>query len=216
MRFRFCGDSDCPDWVLLEISTLSKLPAARIKTLVTQILSNCIRGTYNDEKLLKLAADNTSDGLSDIKGAVAAVHFMVVNAAKYDVDDVSLCTEIQQLGLPKENAEAIARQFSEHKEGLRGIFSSESYRTNRLLNTDWRLDQVIASSRSDTKAGPLVHIKMLIDSQPQASSGAQQQDLRIADGKRVQEEAFEVSVGKLDVLIHELSTARDAVTSVTK
>jgi len=24
-RFRFCGDLDCPDWVLAEISILSKL-----------------------------------------------------------------------------------------------------------------------------------------------------------------------------------------------
>nr|KAF6391610.1 COMM domain containing 4 [Pipistrellus kuhlii] len=25
MRFRFCGDLDCPDWVLAEISTLAKI-----------------------------------------------------------------------------------------------------------------------------------------------------------------------------------------------
>ena len=215
MKFRFCGDSDCPDWVLLEISTLSKLPAARIKILLTQILSNCIKGTYNDEKILKLAAENSSDGLSDVKGAVAAVHFMVVNAAKYDVDDVSLCTEIQQLGLPKENAETIAMQYNAHKEGLRLVFSTESYRTNRLLNTDWRLDQVIASSRSGTKAGPLVHIKMQIDSQPQSSSRLDPQSWRMEDN-RLHEEAFEISVGKLDVLIHELGTAREAITSMTK
>lgn len=24
-RFRFCGDLDCPDWVLAEISTLAKI-----------------------------------------------------------------------------------------------------------------------------------------------------------------------------------------------
>ncbi len=25
MKFRFCGDLDCPDWVLAEINTLSKM-----------------------------------------------------------------------------------------------------------------------------------------------------------------------------------------------
>ena len=74
MRFRFCGDSDCPDWVLLEIATLSQLTSVRIKIIVTQILSNLIRGNYNHEKLVKAASDSSAGSLSDIKGAVAAVH----------------------------------------------------------------------------------------------------------------------------------------------
>lgn len=25
MKFRFCGDLDCPDWILAEIATISKI-----------------------------------------------------------------------------------------------------------------------------------------------------------------------------------------------
>ena len=39
--------------------------------------------------------------ISDVKAVVAAVHFIVNNAAKYDVPPETLETELQQLGLPK-------------------------------------------------------------------------------------------------------------------
>jgi hypothetical protein len=45
------------------------------------------------------------------------VHFIVANAAKHDLDEASLVQEIQQLGLPKENSDAIGRQYREHKVG---------------------------------------------------------------------------------------------------
>lgn len=32
-RFRFCGDADCPDWVLAEINTLSRLSSVKLKLL---------------------------------------------------------------------------------------------------------------------------------------------------------------------------------------
>ncbi len=70
MKFRFCGDLDCPDWVLAEINTLSKMvtcmpiliyfdhlsrlpskSSIRLKVLVTQILTFCIAGTMNYEKV---------------------------------------------------------------------------------------------------------------------------------------------------------------------
>lgn len=66
MRFKFCGDLDCPDWVLSEIATLSKLSSVRIKVLVVQIIEYCLQGTFNYEKVLKLAGNN-ADGLSDTK-----------------------------------------------------------------------------------------------------------------------------------------------------
>ena len=31
-KFRFCGDLDCPDWILAEISILSKLVGSQLKS----------------------------------------------------------------------------------------------------------------------------------------------------------------------------------------
>jgi hypothetical protein len=41
------------------------------------------------------------------------------------LDEISLVQEIQQLGLPKENSEQIARQYREHKDTLRAQFADE-------------------------------------------------------------------------------------------
>ncbi|XP_043349903.1 COMM domain-containing protein 4 [Dermochelys coriacea] len=40
MRFRFCGDLDCPDWVLAEISTLAKISSVKLKLICGQVLKD--------------------------------------------------------------------------------------------------------------------------------------------------------------------------------
>ena len=40
-------------------------------------------------------------GASDAKACIAALHFLVSNSAKFDVEDFTLTRELQQLGLPK-------------------------------------------------------------------------------------------------------------------
>uniref|UniRef100_A0A2I3S8Y2 Uncharacterized protein n=1 Tax=Pan troglodytes TaxID=9598 RepID=A0A2I3S8Y2_PANTR len=37
-RFWFCGDLDCPDWVLAEISTLAKMSSVKLQLLCSQVL----------------------------------------------------------------------------------------------------------------------------------------------------------------------------------
>eukprot|EP01038_Epipyxis_sp_PR26KG_P005692 gene5692-7858_t len=215
MKFRFCGDLDCPDWVLAEISTLSKMSSVRIKVLVVQILSFCVEGEFNYEKVLKLASDN-ADGISDIKGAIAALHFMITNAAKYDLDEKSFVQEILQLGLPKENTDAIAKQFRENKEHLRTKFSDDSYRVSKLLSVDWRVDHIYATSASkssniDESVGPLIHVKLAIDTKPEKGiidSNTNEEFNSQTDKKRINNIAFELSSAKLDILIHELSIAQ--------
>uniref|UniRef100_A0A3B3D4M8 COMM domain containing 4 n=1 Tax=Oryzias melastigma TaxID=30732 RepID=A0A3B3D4M8_ORYME len=42
MRFRFCGDLDCPDWVLAEITTLAKMSSVKMKLLCVQVLKDLL------------------------------------------------------------------------------------------------------------------------------------------------------------------------------
>ena len=69
-------------------------------------------------------------GHSDTKGAVSALHFALVNSAKYDVPDTTLLVEIQQLGLPKENADAVTEAFRGSKDSLQESFREKAYKVD--------------------------------------------------------------------------------------
>jgi len=199
MRFRFCGDLDCPDWVLAEINTLSKMSSVRLRILVAQILSFCLVGELNYEKILKIAADN-ADGLSDIKGAVAAIHFIITNAAKYDVEDRVLIQEIQQLGLPKENSDTVAKQYRESKDALRDQLQKDSYRLSRLLACNWRVDHILASTEKQIDSSnteKVVNVQIAVDTRPGLPTTA------------IQNLGFELSPDNLDLLIAELTQAHE-------
>ena len=210
MKFRFCGDLDCPDWVLAEIATLSKLTSVRMKILTAQTILQCVNGSFNYEKVLKLASSDASDGISDLKGAIAAVHFICFNAAKHDLDETSLVQEVQQLGLPQENSEAIGRLFREKKDEMRVRFAEESYSVAKLVKTDWRIDGVVASSDESNPAETTAHLKFVLDTRPQDSSKDERNNITMVDGFRMKELAFECSAENIDLLVHELARA-DAV-----
>jgi len=37
MKFRFCGDQDCPDWFLTQMGTLSRLSSVKAKLLAQHV-----------------------------------------------------------------------------------------------------------------------------------------------------------------------------------
>lgn len=83
---------------------------------------------------------------SDIKAVLAAITYIITSATKYDIDSTILNTELQQLGLPKENSDGISRPFRIHQDRLRAQATVDSLKLPRLLSLDWRVDTILATS----------------------------------------------------------------------
>ncbi|XP_064552339.1 COMM domain-containing protein 4 isoform X1 [Drosophila montana] len=128
-KFRFCGDGDCPDWVLAEIiSTLSNLSVDNLEQLA-QIVAKRISGKQFEEAIVRsLTSSVTNDG----KTAVACVHYMLTNAARYSCTETIFGEEIQQLGLPKDHAAAMCRVLQAHATVIRQKLIDKAFRINEL------------------------------------------------------------------------------------
>jgi hypothetical protein len=124
-----------------------------MQALLTQVIAYILAGDIDHSAVASIAHDVSGGGHSDTKGVVAALHFMLSSGAKYDVDDRTLLLEIQQLGLPKESADAIARAYSDEKDAMRARFGELAYSINKLKRVDWRVDQVLATGGEGTKKG---------------------------------------------------------------
>ncbi|XP_065676225.1 COMM domain-containing protein 4 [Hydra vulgaris] len=148
MRFRFCGDLDCPDWVLAEISILSRISSVKLKLFCQQVMLHLLGGSIDYNKVNKFTADAKLE-INDIKAAIAAVDFIFTNSAKYQVNSEILSNELQQLGLPKELAISMCKVLDENAEKLYSYLKQNSFRLSRMERFDWRVDYVLSSSHQD-------------------------------------------------------------------
>lgn len=126
MKFRFCGELDCPDWVLAEISTLSKITSVKMRLLCSQVIKDLLGECIDYGKVEKLTSDAKYD-LSDVKASIAALSFILSSAAKYRVDGDSLSNELQQLGLPKEHSVALCKTYADNLVKLQGAFFTKKF-----------------------------------------------------------------------------------------
>ena len=51
MRFDFCGNLDCPEWVLSEVSILNRMSAIKLKLMLMQINKKLTGQDFDQEKL---------------------------------------------------------------------------------------------------------------------------------------------------------------------
>jgi len=188
LKFKICGDLDAPDWILKEIEILSKMSAVKLRGLCVDIVTKLCGGEIDYDKVVKA----TGTEASDTKAVVAALTFMIQNAAKYNVKPEIASLELQQLGLPGGHAGAIERILAKEKDKLRDHFRHNTLRLNRLESVEWRVDFIVASSDLQELNAPSVQLKVNVASAEQ--------------GKETH--SFGVDQDKLRVLLHELKAAR--------
>ncbi|XP_008310290.1 COMM domain-containing protein 4 [Cynoglossus semilaevis] len=192
MRFRFCGDLDCPDWVLAEISTLARISSVKMKLLCAQVLKDLLGEGIDYEKVSKLTADAKFDS-GDIKASVAVLSFILSNAAKHDVDSESLSSELQQLGLPKEHATGLCKSYEDKHSALQDKLRETSLRLGKLEAVSWRVDYTLSSSEQKEVNQPMIQLKLQTQG---AESGSTETSV------------VSVSADKFRVLLAELKQAQ--------
>lgn len=158
MRFRFCGDLDCPDWVLAEISTLSKITSVKMRLLCAQVIKDLLGEGIDYAKVEKLTSDAKYE-LADVKASIAALSFILSSAAKYSVDSDSLSNELQQLGLPKEHSTALCKTYGENLTKLQSSFLRSSLKLKQLTGLEWRVDFVLGCSELVEMTEPEVQLR---------------------------------------------------------
>lgn len=149
MKFRFVSGQDVPEWVLSEVSVLSRISCVRLKLITRQVINELAGdGALDVEKVQKLVPNGQGFAWTDIKAALAAISYILRQAVRADVDHTVLGAELQQLGLPKENSDGISRPFRIHRVRLREQARANSLRSApRLVSLDWTMDVILSSSR---------------------------------------------------------------------
>ena len=112
MRFEFCGNVDCPEWALAEVSLLNRISAVKLKLILVQIVKKICGQPFDNEKITKLCRDQKFD-TEETKVSIAIIEFLLRQAIKHQVSDKSFSRDLLQLGVAIENANALVKVITE-------------------------------------------------------------------------------------------------------
>jgi len=79
----------------------------------------------------------------EVAALMTAVHWVVHGGARDALEYQVLGDELQQLGMPKEHAGAIARVYRDQRNGLLKALKQRSLRLSRLDSVQWQLQENI-------------------------------------------------------------------------
>ncbi|XP_028144866.1 COMM domain-containing protein 4 [Diabrotica virgifera virgifera] len=148
MRFRFCGDADCPDWVLVEINTLSKLSSIKLKLLAQVVAQGIINPPLQMDKAEKLFSESKLDADIDLKACIACITYILTSTTRFNCDSNALQNELQQLGLPREHSTSLKRVVDDQIGALTDKFRAASLKVNPL-------EDIVATVDADLKCAIL-------------------------------------------------------------
>ncbi|XP_059621259.1 COMM domain-containing protein 4 [Phlebotomus argentipes] len=190
MKFRFCGDGDCPDWILAEIhSTLSVLSSVKLRVLAQMVAKSTLGEEIPEEKLLDTMSANKLD-LKAARSAFACLRYILTSAVRHNTPPAVFEAELQQLGLPKEHSAGICRTLGEFSDRLQDFLSGQTLSVNELED--------VSCAPSETHPDC---VNLSLGVRNEIVNGLPQKT----------EHCVTIHGGQLPILIKELKTARDVV-----
>jgi len=147
MRFEFCGNIDCPEWVLSEVVQLNKISAIKLKLVLQQILRKIMGQPYDQEKLVKLCKDQKLSS-DDTRCLLSLIEFILTQAAKHQVSEQAFSKDLLQMGIAIENANAIVKVYQENLDALVKSLKQQTLRVSQINSMTYKTGHIFASSAS--------------------------------------------------------------------
>jgi hypothetical protein len=148
MKFKFCGNLDCPEWLIGEIIFLTKISTIKLRIICNNLVNAFINKTQN-YKDIKKSLEEMNFGEEECNIIISVLEFIIKNSAKFEVEESTLNQELQQLGLPQENADSITRVYKNHRENLRSTLSKEIFGFEKIDQVDYKISYILANQNSD-------------------------------------------------------------------
>jgi len=155
MRFKFCGNIDLPEWLISEITFLTKISSIRLRMLCNCIANFIINNGKNFKEIQK-SLDNMNFSETESKIIFSLFDFIIRSSVKFDVTESILSNELQQLGLPQENADAITKIYKNQKENLKNKLKEDVFCFNQIKNVNYKISYILANNVVDFKNNNLV------------------------------------------------------------
>ena len=142
MKFKFCGNVDCPDWLITEITYLTKITPVKLRIL-GNLICKYIMKEGDTQKINKILEEMNLSS-EEITIVISSLCFIIKSSAKFNVDDLMLSQELQQLGLPQDNADAISKVYKKNKEILRKYLKEDIFSFNKINNIHFKASYCMA------------------------------------------------------------------------
>ena len=142
MKFKFCGNVDCPDWLITEITYLTKITPVKLRIL-GNLICKYIMKEGDTQKINKILEEMNLSS-EEITIVISSLCFIIKSSAKFNVDDLILSQELQQLGLPQDNADAISKVYKKNKEILRNYLKEDIFSFNKINDIHFKTSYCLA------------------------------------------------------------------------
>jgi hypothetical protein len=156
MKFKFCGNIDSPEWVISEIIFLAKISAIRLRMLCNNIANFIINNGKNFKDIQK-SLDDMNLNESESKIIFSLLEFILKSSVKFDVDDEILNNELQQLGLPQENADSITKVYKNNKENLKNKLKEDVFNFSQLHKVEYKISYILANDANNFNNNNIVN-----------------------------------------------------------